>query len=188
MAAGKISQMLYLTNLPAGAEFTVTSVATPQNSTFYTYFNRTAPFEVNGTQAQPGLIGESVIMTQGVTDSGTPPPVTLYYNLQVPANGQTVTQSGYLILSTTDFGTIQRPDYSLLTLSLENEKPQTVSQRVPLGMAPDPIYIGFAVSNNHVILAASPQNMLSTQVLEGLIQGVSTLHQKMIGWVIGLLA
>ncbi|HEX6369743.1 MAG TPA: hypothetical protein VF006_12560 [Longimicrobium sp.] len=187
MAAGKVSQKLYLTSVPAGGVFTVTSVTTPQTEDFYTYFNKTAPFSVTGTQAQPGLIGESVIQTQGVTDSGTPPYVTLAYSLQVPRGGQAVTKTGYLNINTTEFGTFERADESLLTFNIEGQPPQNVRQHIPTLQAPDPIYVGFATSKDQIIIAASPQNVLTTQVLEKMIDGVIEIHKELAEWVIGLL-
>ncbi len=187
MAAGKVSQQLYLTSLPTGGVFTVTSVTTPQTEDFYTYFNKTAPFSVTGTQAAPGLIGESIIQTQGVTDSGTPPYVTLSYSLKVPKGGQTVTKTGYLNINTTEFGTFERPDESLLTFNIEGQPPQNVRQNIPTLQSPDPIYVGFAVNKDQIIIAASPQNVLTTQVLEKMIDGIIDIHKELVEWAIELL-
>ncbi|HEU0013437.1 MAG TPA: hypothetical protein VFQ45_07120 [Longimicrobium sp.] len=184
MSAGKVTQQLYLTGLPDGGVFTVTSVTAPQDSDWYTYFSRTAPFTVTGTQQQPGYIGESVIQTQGVFGGGTPPYVTLAYSLQVPVNGQTVTKTGYLSVNTTAFGEIERPDYSLLTFNIEGQPPQNVSQEIPDLQDPDPIYVGFAVSSSQVLIAASTENLLSSKVLEDLIDGVIDVNEELVKWVI----
>jgi hypothetical protein len=187
MSVGKVTQQLYVTSVPVGGVFTVTSVTAPQTSDFYTYFSKTAPFSVTGTQDHPGYMGESEIQTQGVFGGGTPPYVTLAYSLAVPVNGQTVTTTGYLNINTTDFGTIERPDYSLLTFDIDNQPPQNVSQKIPTEQDPDPIYIGFAVNNGQVVIAASSQNLLSTKVLEGLIAGVIDVNVDLVKWVIGAL-
>lgn len=187
MSVGKITQQLYLTSLPEGAVFTVTSVSTPQTDDFYTYFNNKAPFTVTGTPEQPGNIGSSIIQTQDAFGGGTPPYVTLQFNLQVPNNGQTATTTGYLNINTTEFGTIERPDYSLLTFSIDNQAPQNVSQEIPTLQAPDPIYVGFAVNEGKVVIAASSQNNLSTQVLSALITGVIEVNTSLVKWVIAAL-
>jgi len=187
MSVGKVTQQLYLTSLPDGGIFTVTAVSTPRDDTWYTYFSHAAPFSVAGTQAQPGYIGESMIQTQGVFGGGTPPYVTLTYTLLVPVNGQQVTKTGYLNVNTTAFYELARPDYSLLTFSIEGQPPQNVSQQIPTEQDPDPIYVGFAVSNGQVIVAASPQNLLTTRVLDDLINGVIDVDTELVKWVIGAL-
>lgn len=187
MSVGKVTQQLFLTGLPDGGVFTVTSVNAPQNSDWYTYFSRTAPFTVTGTQAHPGYIGESIIQTQGLIGGGTPPYVTLSYILQAPVNGQQVSTAGYLNINTTAFGTIERPDYSLLTFSIEGQPPQNVSQEIPTEQDPDPIYVGFSVNDSKVVIAASPQNLLSTQLLNDLINGVIDINTDLVKWVIGAL-
>jgi hypothetical protein len=187
MSIGKVTQPLYLTGLPEGAIFSVVDINTPNDDTWYTYFNRTAPFSVTGTQAQPGLMGESIIQTRSVYGGGASPYVTLICQLQVPGNGAMVSKLVYLNISATQFGKIQRPDYSLLTFTIDNQIPQTASQPISTLQAPDPIYVGFAVSNDQVVIAASPQNLLTTQVLAGLINGVLTINKELVSWMTGKL-
>jgi len=187
MAIGKVSQQLYLTSLPDGCIFTVTSVTTPQTSDFYTYFNKTAPFSVTGTQDSPGYIGETVIETQGVFGGGTPPYVTLQYSLQVSTGDNSAISAGYLNVNTTAFGFIQRPDYSILTFDIDTQPPQNVSQAIPSELDPDPIYVGFAVTTAQALIAGSSENLLSTDVLEKLIEGVIDVDTELVKWVIGAL-
>lgn len=187
MSVGKITQYLYLTGLPDGAVFTVNSVTTPEDKKWDTDFSRHAPFTVTGTQSHPGLIGWSTIQTRSVFDTGTPPYVTLAYTLQLPVNGQQVTKTGYLSFNTTEFNFPSRPDYSLLTFNIEGLPPQNVSQKVRDLLTPDPMYVGFAVNENKVMVAASKENLLTTQVLNDLINGVIRVDIALVKWVIGAL-
>jgi hypothetical protein len=187
MSVGKVTQQLYLTGLPDGAVFTVTKVDAPDNSTWFTYFSRSAPFTVTGTQQNPGWIGESIIQTKSTLGGGDPPYVTLTYTLHVAINGEPVTRNGYLNINTTKFFEVDRPDYSLLTFSIDGQPPQNVSQEIPTLQDPDPIYVGFAVTNSQVLVAASVQNLLSTRVLNDLIKGVIDVNTSLVKWVIGAL-
>jgi hypothetical protein len=47
--------------------------------------------------------------------------------------------------------------------------------------------VGFTVSNGQVIVAASPQNLLTTKVLDDLINGVIDVNTELVKWVIGAL-
>ncbi len=180
MALGKVSQRLYLTSLPEDAVFTVTSITTPRTDTFYTYFNKTAPFSVKGALTEPAYLGESVIQSEGPLDHGMPPHVTLAYSLQLTINKQLTHKTGYLNICTTEFGRIQRPDHSTLTFNIDNKEPQSVVQDIPNGQAPDPINIAFAINSDHVLIAASPQHTLTTQLLSALISGVEYAHTTVI--------
>jgi hypothetical protein len=178
MAPGKVSQQLYLTSLPEGAVFTVTSITTPKTDSFYTYFNKTAPFSIKGALTEPTDIGESVIQSQGVLDHGTPPQVTLAYTLQLTINKQPTHKTGYLNICTTEFGRIFRPDYSTLTFNIENQAPRSIEQDIHDGQAPDPIHIAFAINSDQVLMNAIPQHKLSTEVLSKLIGGVEFAHEN----------
>ena len=178
MAAGKVSQDLYLTGLPPGLSFTIQSATTPNTPDFYTYFNRTCPFDVTGTQANPGHIGQCVIASNDVLDSGTPLSIELLYTLDTPTSNLA---SGYLTIGATDFGALARADYTTLTFSVNGQPPSTVTQTVPYPLlAPDPIYIGFAMMQDQIAIAATPQNLLSTQVLSVVLSGILTAHVSVV--------
>ncbi|MCG7374212.1 hypothetical protein [Pseudomonas luteola] len=177
MSVGKVTQSISLTTLPPGAKFSITSIDTPQNETFYTHFSgKNVPYDVGC----PGNIGESIIQTNDITGSGIPPYVTLEY--RISSNDKVST--GRLRFTTTEFSATSRPDYSNLLFDIDGEPPQLISQEISMLVAPQGIFLGFTMVDNKFVIAASPENNITLDVLNGLISGVLEAHKYAIKWII----
>ncbi|MFK4136326.1 hypothetical protein ACI2KR_29205 [Pseudomonas luteola] len=51
-------------------------------------------------------------------------------------------------------------------------------------VAPQGIFLGFTMVDNKFVIAASPENNITLDVLNGLISGVLEAHKYAIKWII----
>jgi hypothetical protein len=187
MAIGKLVEDIILKSMPDNCTFTVTELIEDKKDDWYSLFSspRKTPHKVVPKTEGSGLIATSMLSTTSVTDSGPGVPATLKFEFTCETDSGEAKKTGYIKSSATNWPYLGRPDYSILIFGFDGETPQEVSRSVPTLVDPDPFYIAFGKKDDQVVIVASTEDSLGTQVVSKILDGVITAHEKALSWVFG---
>lgn len=97
------------------------------------------------------------------------------------------TQTGRFIIETTQWGTIQRPDYCAVLYQVGSATPLRVVSAVPasvIGMPMDALFvIGVNVADQKIGINAVQDRAVANTLISHLISGIFYIHEKAFGWV-----
>ena len=181
MAVGKLYTPLYLSILPDGWQFEVTKLDTQSYDGWYSGFdNDNVPY----SSSQGDFVNACTLSTSDVTNSGPGPSGTLHFTVTTDSGKS---KTGYLTFSSTDWGDVERPDYSLLTAAFDNqEAPPPVYLEVPDLLDPGNYYIGFSLDKNgDILMVAQANDPITNQLISDIVNGIITAFTDTLKWVVG---
>jgi hypothetical protein len=184
MAVGKLVEDIILKSIPDNCTFTVTELIGGQNDDWYSMFTYPSktPHQVD-PQKGSEKIATSLLSTTSVTDRGPGVPATLKFEYTCQTKSGKAKKTGYLKSTATNWPLIGRPDYSILIFGFDGETPLEVSRQVPTLISPDPFYIAFGQKDDQVVIVASTEDSLGTQVVSNVLDGILTVHSAAFKWV-----
>ncbi|KAF6756525.1 hypothetical protein DFP72DRAFT_1007593 [Ephemerocybe angulata] len=210
-----LNQIVWLKGLPEGLDFTVTAVTPfiPDKSGWragFTHFKHghitanerdgspwdylTVPFKVSPSE-DDGLLGHfKMAPNNGVYCTGPGGRIDVTFTIEgtttIDGTAHTIPKTtGYISVSSSDWGGLGRPDYSNVTYSVAGSPPVNLSVQVKpnIGVDPDDAYIVGAVGkddSNFALNATTHSDTLKT-VLSDAIRGILFVNEKLAGWASG---
>lgn len=182
-AYGTIGSSLIITNTStADQPFTLTitdGVPPNQSDVAYSFWHPT-----NVPLKLPLAIAPGQTVTIGYTinvgslsDGEIAQPYTLNYRIDYKTNGQPASSTGWMEISTTAAGLIERPDYVNFGVSFQGQPASVCSQEQPAGDAdPDPFQVSASVKtvtgdDNQPVsgLVLQCADAIAMKILEGLL-------------------
>ena len=124
------------------------------------------------------------------------PKAEIYYRLHgtINAQGQSIAvdRDGFISVSTTEWGKVERPNYCNVTYMLAGSNPVNLSGEVPATIAqhPEDVQLLFAVNAESkavgLNVTAAPKTVMDELIGYG-IRGIFWANQKAAGWATGKL-
>lgn len=164
--------------------------------------NETFSYDVSPVEANvPDEIAQAreeyipAVVQEGASDAPVEPPVdpndpeswtTKLNTLEPVAFATTASTTGRLIVETTKWGLIQRPDYCAVVYQIGSETPLRVVSGVPSNIIGNPEHALFVIgaNNQQIAINATQKIDVATTLVGYLIHGIFAIHEKAIGWVI----
>lgn len=127
-----------------------------------------------------------------MSDTGAGPEIYLRFQLQGTAtiDGGTIDLSsmhGFITISTTDWGYLERPDYSNVTYQLADQSPRNLGVEVLSMQSPKDasLIVGVNAKEKKVGVNASVDEDVVKDLIGWALKGIFKAHEKAAGWVIG---
>lgn len=99
------------------------------------------------------------------------------------------TRSGRLLVETTPWGLVERPDYSSVLYQVGAETPSEIKSSVPdtiIGEPKDALFvIGVNQETQEIAINATHDTDVANTLVSYLLEGIFFVHEKAFGWVIG---
>ncbi len=188
MFGGSLAGSVYLRELPEGLVFTLENSDAHDTDTWYTaisYGSKKPPYTVNAGRGENSLISNALISSTSIWSRGTGPTLTLRFSIKGNTNGRYIEKGGYMTFSGTEWPWSGRPDYLMLLFSFDGEQAMQISMKTPFMIRPDPFYLGIGIKDEKLLIIASIEDNLTTDIISNVISGIFTAHTKAISWVFG---
>ncbi|MDP8933788.1 MAG: hypothetical protein M3N42_06505 [Cyanobacteriota bacterium] len=188
LLGGRVSNSIYLRSLPEKCTFTVTKLESTINKEWHTTLGtpHNLPYVVTLGSEGHRLIASSTIEPQERSGHGSPPSTAVHFTISCTIENKPVEKHGTIMFSTTEWGWA-RPDDSILTFGFEGEGVKPLTQKIPMLDSPHSYYLGFAIQDNKIFMAAGIEEDFWSDFAHMLVNGVMVAHTKAIEYVVTLL-
>ncbi|KAI9709004.1 MAG: hypothetical protein M1812_007817 [Candelaria pacifica] len=191
MGIGNMVFPLYVRKLPENMKFTITEIKPvdpAEGGNWYKYASTAAtPFTLD-TTTSAGKIGDFYLACNSTFQSGPGPSYEIRFRIDgtSPTNVSS-SRTGFLTLSTTSWGTFQRPDNGLVSFVFDGSASHVLSFPTPTLTYLDDvnIVVEWLPKENALGLTVTSDKTFTKQLAEYAIGGIFKAHEKAASWAIG---
>lgn len=107
--------------------------------------------------------------------------------------GNSVNQTGRILVETTDWGYVERPDYVYVFYQIADKTPNRVISKIAstiIDMPEDALFViglGKNGNNNELGINATQDTDVANNMASYALKGISWAHKKAFGWIFGKL-